>query len=162
MHFLLSFVYYRLNQESKFYIHLREALFLKPEVIDGYTRFLPESIFADLWLQIKNEDEKDIVKFRYFALALEINGLFPSKREMKPDEFRKLESDFLKMYREFKEHANLRAAMQPRILHYLCWLVYYSQKLKNFDKLEDYRTIMLQIDPETWSRLQEKNLGKDS
>ncbi len=159
--FLLGIVYFHLNDHRKFQIHMREALFIKPDVLTGYRRFLPPGVYQDLWRHIEERDISELMKNRYYALTLEINGLYPHKRKINADEFRKLEHDFQKLFEEYKSNPNLQDEMQPRILHYLCWLVEYSQRARDFEKFEDYRSLMIDLDIAIWSTFQEKALAAE-
>jgi len=157
--FLLANVYFHSNIEGKFQLHLREALFLKPDLLAGYTRFLPSGVFQELWEHIDERDIADIVKYRYYALTLEINGLYKKKRKMAEDEFRRLEQNFAKIQIEYKENLAMRDEIEPRVLHYLCWIIEYCQQLRFFDKFEEYRALMIDIDLDVYTTFQEKGLS---
>lgn len=158
--FLMAYVCYRKGDEECFSVNLREALFQQPEVLGDYLRYLPGGVYYDVWEQIDGSDHTDILKYRYYALMLEVNGLYRFKRKLTQKELEKIEIDFEKLYREFKNSAGLYEELAPRVMHFLTWLVYNCHQNKDFDRLQDYRSMFIDIDKEIWETFQKKNLDE--
>ena len=159
VNFLLGFAYSKEGDEQNFNFHYREAMFLRPEVILKYLHLLPLGIYTNLWKHLVEEDREDEVTARYYALTLEINGVYKHYREMKNEEFRNLEDAFNKMLNEYEKNIVMQDQTKPRVLHYLTWLLYYCQQLREFEKLEAYKTIMSEIESEAYRTFQEKVLS---
>ncbi|MDH5720173.1 MAG: hypothetical protein OEZ13_06060 [Spirochaetia bacterium] len=157
--FLLSHVYYQLGEMDLFLTHLREALFIKPEVIEEYEKYLPEGAFQKIWDHLSGEDFSKIARYRYFALYLEINGSYKIKREISDKELEKTEEDFEKLYLQFKDSKNkpFLEDLKPRVLHLLAWLMYYAEEKKKLDSLERYSSIMKKIDQDVYANFLESN-----
>jgi len=157
--YLLSYVFSHLDQQELFLTHFREALFMKPEVLEGHEKYLPDGAFKKIWEHLENEDISKTAKYRYYALYLEINDLYINKREISVKELEKIEEDFEKLYTQYKDSKNIPFVeeIKPRILHFLTWLIYYSEQLKNFDSLDRYRSIMKKVDENIHDRFLRKS-----
>ena len=85
--------------------------------------------------------------------------MYKHYRKIKNEEFRNLEDTFKKMLNEYEKNVIMQDQTKPRVLHYLTWLLYYCQQLREFEKLEDYKAIMSEIESEAYLTFQEKVLS---
>lgn len=160
VNFLLASVSYHLNRRADFDRFFREALFLKPEIILQYRNLIPPGVYLDLWRELGVEEMSPVIRARNYALLLEVNGLYTYQRDTGEREARHLENEFKKLHLEYTNNIKMRDELLPRILHYLCWLILYMQKSHDYDRLEEYRAVMIDLDEEIWDTFQEKNLNR--
>jgi hypothetical protein len=159
-HLLLSFAYYNLKDEKEFYLNLREALFQKPELIAEYMEFIPGGIFQKLWLSLEDSEGSQDYRFRNYALLLEINGIYKYRRSLPKEELDRLEVSFEEEYRKYKSKTSEKDDLLPLILHKLVWMILAYKESGTYEKLEEYRNIMINLSPDTWASFQEKNFNE--
>ncbi|MDH5716031.1 MAG: hypothetical protein OEZ22_00150 [Spirochaetia bacterium] len=157
--FLLSFVCFQNKEEENFLIYLREALFINPDIIKNYKKYLPDGIFQNIWENIENQNYSENIKYRYYALLLEAHGLFSKKKEITNRELKKIEEDFEKLYNQFQSSANstIISEIKPRIMHFLCWLIYYFSQFNIVSSVERYKSILKNLDSEIYKLFIDNN-----
>lgn len=150
---LIAFVYLRLDDVEKFQKNFREALFIKPEVLENYTQFIPTGNFSRLWDELIEQNYPFPIIFRFYALFAETNGLYASLHDfdssLTPHEAEKTEQDFKKLYRHYQKKQTAQDTTLPRLLHILCWLLLYYQN-KQKESFQEYRDIFNNLEPSLW------------
>ena len=149
-HLLQSYVSYSLHDETNFYIELREAFFIQPDVIKGNWHFLPGGIFTHFWDEVQALNLGVSRSYREYALLLELNNIYKIKREITQHEFEQFKTQFQTLYRNYVENGSNNHDVKPRLLHLLCWIIDYVVLIKDYDLLENYRDIMIELDNESW------------
>lgn len=146
------------GNETKFFEHYRQALYLKPEIVSEYPEFLPGGIFKDLFNLVKAEDYAAGVRERMYACLLEVNGVYRHRKKLKVDEARALDSEFRKLKQEYVAAKSQKKAYEPRLLQLLAMLVIHAHQTQNFEKFEEFRSEMIEIDHSIWQTFQQNNL----
>ncbi len=158
VNYLLAYAAYRQNREDDFYRFFRDALFIKPDVVSQYPAYLPGGIFTDLYRRVADTGFVGSLQDRTFAMLAEIQGLYPITLEISRDEAAKIEQDYRKLREEFRSRPHLQDELLPRLLHFLCWLVLYHHNQHDFDRMDEFRAEMIELDPGAWELFAEKNL----
>ena len=151
---LLGHIKYELGDYSHSMLYWRYALFLNPDILKNYEEYLPEKNFSKLWIEVQSLDMSIEVKYRYFALLTEIYDLYLVKNELTDKEFKKIEGDFRILYGELEKNSYHNQKILPRALHYLTWLIYYSELRNEEQKSQLYKDVMNKLDPDMYSLFQ--------
>ncbi len=146
------------GNETGFFEHYRDALYLRPEVVSEYPEFLPGGIFQELYKLVHDEEYGEGVRDRIYALLLEVNGVYKHRRKLKIDEARAIEAEYRKLHNEYAAARVHKKAFEPRLLQLLAMLIIHAQQMQNFEKFEQYRSDMLSIDHSIWQTFQQNNL----
>ncbi|MDH4261449.1 MAG: hypothetical protein OEV78_00220 [Spirochaetia bacterium] len=158
VNFLMAFAFDKLNQKVKTHVHLRDALFYKPEVISEYTEFIPGEVFEKYWRSFVSEASSEKTLYREFALLLELNGVYKSDLEISTKELQDIEREFNDKFKIF-ELKNEKSGLEiSELLHYLCWLIIKYQKNSSHDKVEFYRQKMIFLSPDAWETFNNKRV----
>lgn len=160
VNYFLAWAYLNSGNEKEFYEYFEEALFIKPEIISEYSEFIPGGFFRQLRSVTEETEGSRLCKDRTYALLLEVNGIYKNRPRIRPEEVKRIETEYQRLKREFDSNALLQSELKPRLLHYLCRLTWHSQYLQNFEKFEEYRSEFVDLDKETWNSFQEKNFSK--
>jgi len=155
VNYLISYAYYKLGNSQSLQLSLREALFHNPQVVSEYPEFLPGPEFARLWESLERSD--NAARCREFALVLELNGVYRTKRVPGSAELEKLEKQFNDLFRLYKKNPEASIVL-AEALQILCWMIYGYQKSGEYEKVEYYRSAMIALSPDSWALFQEKNL----
>jgi len=147
------------GNETAFFEHYRDALYLRPEVVSDYPEFLPAGIFQELYKLVHDEEYGEGVRDRIYALLLEVNGVYKHRRKLKIDEARAIEAEYRKLHNEYATARVHKKAFEPRLLQLLAMLIIHAQQMQNFEKFEQYRSDMLAIDHSIWQTFQQNNLA---
>ena len=157
-HLLLGHIKYELNDYTRSMLYWRSALFYNPDILRGYESYLPEKNFKKLWEEVKLLDMPLEVRYRYFALLTEIYDLYQIKNDLTEQEFKVLEADFRLLYVELEKKTPQKESILPRILHYLTWLIYYSEVRQDSYRVEEYQKVMAYLDPDMYSLFKNKGV----
>jgi hypothetical protein len=150
VNFLTAYAFDKLNQKIKTHLHLRDALFYRPEVISEYTDFIPGEIFEKHWRAFQEESVSEKSLYREFALLLELNGVYKSDLEITGKELQDIERDFNDKYKVYESKSEKSGIEISELLHYLCWLIIKFQKSSTYEKVELYRRKMIDLSPDAW------------
>lgn len=150
------------GNETAFFEHYREALYLRPEVVTEYPEFMPGGIFQEMFKLVHEEEYGEGVRERIYALLLEVNGVYRHRRKLKVDEARNLEAEYRKLRQEYAAARVHKKAFEPRLLQLLAMLIIHAHQTQNFEKFEQYRGEMLDIDHSIWQTFQQNNLTQSS
>jgi tetratricopeptide (TPR) repeat protein len=150
------------GNETAFFEHYREALYLRPEVVSEYPEFMPGGVFRDMFRIVQEEEYGEGVRERIYALLLEVNGVYRHRRKLKTDEVRNLESEYRKLRQEYATARAHKKAFEPRLLQLLAMLVIHAHQTQNFEKFEQYRGEMVSIDHSIWQTFQQNNLTQNN
>lgn len=161
-HYLAAHAANMTGNETAFFEHYRDALYLRPEVVSEYPEFMPGGVFGEIYKMVNDEDYGDGVRERIYALLLEVNGVYRHRRKLKIDEVRTLEGEYRKLRQEHVAARVHKKAFEPRLLQLLAMLVVHAQQTQNFEKFEQYRGEMIAIDNAIWQTFQQNNLAQTS
>lgn len=150
------------GNETAFFEHYREALYLRPEVVSEYPEFMPGGVFRDIFKIVHEEEYSEGVRERIYALLLEVNGVYRHRRKLKFDEVRNLEAEYLRLRQEYAAARVHKKAFEPRLLQLLAMLVIHAHQTQNFEKFEQYRGEMVSIDHSIWQTFQQNNLTQSA
>lgn len=155
---LLSFAHWHLQDIDEFEEHFREALFLKPEILQNYVDVIPVGDFSRLWEKLQESGYPSNLIYRVYALLAEVNGLYKKARVLSSYEIEKLEDDFQKLQQLYYNHTAQSEEVAPRLMHLLCRILlhFYSQGEK--EKTESYGIIFETLDANMWESFQENVL----
>lgn len=146
------------GNETAFFEHYREALYLRPEIVSEYPEFMPGGVFQEMFKIVHEEEYGEGVRERIYALLLEVNGVYRHRRKLKIDEVRNLEAEYRKLRQEYVAARVHKKAFEPRLLQLLAMLVIHAHQTQNFEKFEQYRGEMVAIDHSIWQTFQQNNL----
>ncbi len=155
---LLAFVSYENQDIHQMESYLREALFINPDILKDHSKFIPGNRLKQLWKEVGELGFDDEIRCRNFALLIEVNDVYTKKREISHIELQKIETDYEKLSKEYTQNLRSRYLIQPRLLHYLTWMVFYFMKYSNYEKAEHYQKIMIEWEPEIYNMLKENHL----
>lgn len=156
VNFLMSYCYEQLQKPHEMHKSLRIALAQRPELASLYNDYLPAGIFRSLYQELN--ENSDILRDRYYALLLEVNGFYKSPWRLRDTEIDRFYSDYKKYIREYEANPRLQEELRPRILHILCILISANHEIRNHDMVEELREKMVEIDKSLWEAFQQKNL----
>lgn len=161
VNFLLSYVNDHRHDSKRVKRFLREALFIRPELATELARFLPEGVFRELYSHLQSSDYPEEVRDRYYALFLEVNGIYGEHRSFLAAEFKQFEAEYTRLKMQYEQPNARKAELLPRLLHYLSWMIPALIDRKDYEKLEEHRIEMRSLDLDIWNTFQEKNLKED-
>ncbi len=158
---LMACVLYHLQpQKNDYRDYLRKALFVRPELASEMNRYLPD--FLRTWYsQLSPERLSGKALDRYFAMILEVNGIYGAWKGISSAEATRLEKEFRDLRTEYEKKTGRGSELIPRIIHYLTWLLQEYQQRNAYDKLEELRTEMRQLDSELWELFHKNVLSKE-
>lgn len=156
VNYLMAYCYSQMGDSKAVRESLRLALFVQPELIEKYAKFLPGGIFSEIYSRL--EDYPVELKDRYFALFLEVNGIYLSPWRLKDNEIQRITGEYQKLKKEYEQNARLHEELKPRLMHYLCVLVSATHEIRNLDAMEDFREQLIEFDRSIWETFQQKNL----
>ncbi len=155
---LLAYTSYENQAKEKMEVYLREALFINPDILKEYSRFIPGDHLKKLWQEVGELGFIAEVQCRNFALLTEVNSFYTQKRELSQAELRKIEVNYEKLSSEYNQNSALKELIQPRILHYLTWMIFYFVKYDDYEKADHYQKIMTEWEPEVYSMFKRNHL----
>ena len=155
---LLAYTSYENQVTDKMEIYLREALFINPDMLKEYARFIPGDNLKKLWEEVGELGFNAEIRCRTFALLTEVNCIYTQKRDLSQVELRKIEVDYEKLSSEYAQNSGLKDLVQPRLLHYLTWMVFYFAKYNNYEKFDHYQKIMIEWEPEVYNLFKKNHL----
>ncbi|RME91386.1 MAG: tetratricopeptide repeat protein [Candidatus Hydrogenedentota bacterium] len=155
---LYAYVYFLLGNEKEFLKQFREALFLNPDVLDKNTHRIPEGTLRKLYDFVCEQTENPRVRYRSYALLLEVQKIYSDHRILSKNEALKVQTEFFRLYDEYKKQPEREDELLPRLLHFLIWLILYFRGTKNFDKAEEFRLRMVDLDMHTWETFYKNHL----
>lgn len=160
-HYFAAHVANLTGNDTAFFEHYREALYLKPEVVAEYPEFLPGGVFQEIYALVQKEEYAAGERERIYALLLEVNGVYRHRRKFRTDEIRQLENEYRRLKQEHSNARSHKKAFEPRLLQLLAMLVLHAQQTQNFEKFEQYRSEMIAIDQSIWQTFQQNNFSQN-
>lgn len=151
--FLMAIAHFQLGEKEDFSVYMSDALYAKPELSARYHDLLPEGTIRALYDSLRSENDEE-ERCRHFALLLEINGVYTTRRKVSEPALAELEKEFELDYKTWQEHPEERSRLLPFLLLRLCRLIPACKSAGNYEKLEDYRNIMVVLSPDTWESFQ--------
>jgi len=158
VNFLMAYACDRIGQKNKTHLHLRDALFYRPEVIADYPDFMPNDTFEKYWRSFSGESDFGKSLYREFALLLELNGVYKSDLEISPKELQDMERVFNEKFKACESKPEKTGLEISELLHYLCWLIIKYQKSSSYEKVELYRQKMIYLSPDAWETFNSKRI----
>lgn len=156
---LLAVVHYKLEDKEKFEINFREALLVKPEILEDYIHFIPAGNFLRLWNKLQEQGYPSPLIFRSYAMLAEVNGLYSYLRQLSKHEAEKLERDFIDLHQQYQKRK--QEQLFARVLQLLVWLIiHFFRQEKEEETFDQFKAIFYQLDPHLWENFEQQVLQK--